>query len=235
MAIDTASAAILAGGRATRLGAIGAGRPKALVEVAGRPFLGHVLALLRRRGLRRVVLCIGHRGEEIRAQVGDGHAFGLEVRYSEDGERLLGTGGALRKAGPLLGEAFFVLYGDSYMDIDYAAVLAAFAAGDALGLMTVIENRNRWDRSNVVFRDGRLLRYDKRVQAPDMAHIDYGVAVLRRAALERIPAGEPYDLADLYTALVAEGKMDGFEVQPRFYHIGTPEALAETEAYLGGR
>jgi len=235
LAIETTSVAVLAGGRAERLGAIATGRPKALVAVAGRPFVDHQLALLHRRGLRRVVLCVGHLGEQIRAHVGDGHGFGLEVRYSEDGDRPLGTGGALKRAEALLGETFFVLYGDSYADIDYAAVGAAFTPSSALGLMIVIENRNRWDRSNVVFRDGRLLSYDKRVPAPDMTHIDYGVAILRRAALERIPSAEPYDLADLYAALVAEGKMEGFCVGERFYHVGTPEALAETEAHLSGR
>lgn len=228
-------AAVLAGGRATRLGPVAEKTPKALLPVAGRPFIDHQLMLLHRRGLRQIVLCVGHRGEQVRAHVGDGKAFGLETRYTFDGERLLGTGGALKRAEPLLGEAFWVIYGDSYMDIDYGAVLATFTAGSRLGLMAVIENRNRWDRSNVVYRGGRLLRYDKRVPTPEMTHVDYGVALLRGAALARIPAGEPYDLADLYSALVAEGQMEGFEVGERFYHIGTPGALAETEAYLSGR
>ncbi len=228
-------AAVLAGGRATRLGPVAEKTPKALLEVAGRPFIDHQLALLHRRGLRHIVLCVGHRGEQIQAHVGDGKAFGLAVGYSFDGERLLGTGGALKRAEPLLGEAFFVTYGDSYMDIDYGAVLATFTARSRLGLMTVIENRDRWDRSNVVYRGGRLLRYDKRVPTPEMTHVDYGVTLLRREALAGIPAGEPYDLADLYSALVGEGRMEGFEVRQRFYHIGTPQALAETEAYLSGR
>jgi NDP-sugar pyrophosphorylase family protein len=188
--------------------------------------------LLHRHGLRRAVLCLGYRGERVEAHLGDGAAHGMELRYSYDGERLLGTGGALRRAMPLLGDLFWVMYADSYMDIDYRAVLEDFLRQGALGLMTVLDNGDRWDRSNVVFRDGRLLLYDKRRRSPDMTYIDYGVALLRREALERIPPGEPYDLADLYSALVAEGRMVGYEVTQRFYEIGSPASLAETDSYL---
>ena len=224
--------ALLAGGLATRLRPITETIPKAMVEVAGRPFIDHQLALLRRNGIRRVVLCLGYLGEQVRAYLGDGSAVGMELRYSFDGERLLGTGGALRRAAPLLGPLCWVMYGDSYLDIDYQAVLTYFASQHALGLMTVLENSNRWDRSNVVFRDGRLLRYDKRAQTPEMAYIDYGAALLRQAALERIPIDQPYDLADLYSELVAEQQMIGYEVTQRFYEIGSHEGLAETQAYL---
>jgi NDP-sugar pyrophosphorylase family protein len=224
--------ALLAGGLATRLRPITETIPKALVEVAGRPFIDHQLALLRRNGMRRIVLCLGYRGEQVEAHLGDGAALGMELRYSYDGDRLLGTGGALRRAAPLLGDLCWVLYGDSYLDIDYCATLADFTRRDALGLMTVLRNDNRWDRSNVIFRDGRLLRYDKREQTPEMDYIDYGAALLRRPALERIPPDQPYDLADLYSHMVAEGQMAGYEVTRRFYEIGAPSGLEETNAYL---
>jgi len=227
-------AAVLAGGLATRLRPFTEAMPKAMVEVAGRPFIDHQLDLLRRHGMRHVVLCLGYRGEQVEAHLGDGASRGLELRYSYDGPRLLGTGGALKRAAPLLGDVFWVLYGDSYMDIDYAAVLEDFRARDLLGLMTVLRNEGRWDRSNAVFRDGRLVRYDKRRQAPDMTYIDYGVALLRAAALDRVPAGAAYDLADLYHGLVEEGLMAGHEVTQRFYEIGTPEALEETRRHLTG-
>jgi N-acetyl-alpha-D-muramate 1-phosphate uridylyltransferase len=225
-------AALLAGGLATRLRPITETIPKALVEVAGRPFIEHQLALLRRNGIRRVVLCLGYLGEQIQALLGDGAAHGIELAYSFDGEQLLGTGGALRRAAPLLGQMFWVLYGDSYLDIDYRAVLEHFGRRDALGLMTVLHNDNRWDRSNVIFRDGQLLRYDKHAQDAGMAYIDYGAALLRRRALERIQPGQPHDLADLYCELVAEGHMIGYEVTQRFYEIGSHAGLAETQAYL---
>ena len=224
--------ALLAGGLAKRLGGVTGNIPKAMVEIAGRPFIEHQLALLKRNGLRRVVLCVGHMGEQIEKHLGNGASFGLELRYSYDGPELLGTGGALRRAAKLLDKVFFVMYGDSYTDIDYRAVLQSFEASDALGLMTVLRNDNRWDRSNVIFRNGRLLSYDKRQPTPDMNYVDYGVAMLRREALERIPADQPYDLAELYSALVAQHQMIGYEVTNRFYEIGTPESLEETRAYL---
>ena len=159
----------------------------------------------------------------------------MDLRYSYDGDILLGTGGAVRRALPHLGEAFWVMYGDSYMDIDYPAILDFFGRSDALGLMTVIRNENRWDRSNVLFQDGRLLRYDKKAPTPEMRHIDYGVAVLLRPVVERSPASRPFDLADVYHDLVAEGRMVGYPVSQRFYEIGTPSGLEEARAYLTGR
>jgi NDP-sugar pyrophosphorylase family protein len=236
MQIANVPAALLAGGLATRLRPITETIPKALVEVAGRPFIDHQLALLHRNGIHHAVLCVGYLGEMLRAHVGDGSAHGLDIAYSFDGERLLGTGGAIRRAADagLLGETFWVMYADSYMDIAYSEVLAHFAHSDALGLMTVLRNGNRWDRSNVVFRDGRLVRYNKRTQTPEMEHIDYGVALLRRVAIERIPPDTPFDLADLYTALVDEGRMVGYEVTQRFYEIGSPAGLEETRGYLEG-
>jgi NDP-sugar pyrophosphorylase family protein len=227
--------ALLAGGLATRLRPITATIPKALVEVAGRPFIDHQLALLRRNGIQRVVLCLGYLGEQVQDHLGDGATIGMELQYCFDGALLLGTGGALRRAAPLLGRICWVMYGDSYLDIDYRAVLRAFTSSDALGLMTVLHNGNRWDRSNVVFRAGQLLLYDKRAQTPEMTYIDYGAALLRDTAIERIPADQPYDLADLYSALVKERRMIGYEVTQRFYEIGSHEGLAETQVYLQGQ
>lgn len=240
--------ALLAGGLATRLRPVTEAVPKALVEVAGKPFVDHQLALLRRNGIRTVVMCLGYRGEMVRDHCGDGSRFGLDLAYSFDGAKLMGTGGAIARAKHLLGSrpggVLWVMYGDSYMDIDYRAVLDAFLAARSVeadgaelpsGLMTVLRNGDRWDRSNVVFRGGRLLKYDKRNRTPDMDFIDYGVGLLRRSAVDRIPADRPSDLADLYTALVDEGRMVGFEVTERFYEIGTPESLEEARAYLQSR
>ena len=169
------------------------------------------LRLLRRHGIRRVVLCLGHLGDRVRDHLGDGSRFGVELQYSFDGEKLMGTGGALLRAGKLLGEspsdAFWVMYGDSYMDIDYQAVLEFFDRSGADGLMTVLHNGNRWDKSNVVFRDGKLIRYDKKTTTPDMDYIDYGVALLRKRVLDRIPADQPFDLAAaLFSSWSKKGK-----------------------------
>lgn len=226
---------ILAGGLGTRLGAAGRSMPKALMPVLGRPFLAHVLDLLRAQDLRRVLLLVGHQGEQIEQQFGDGGALGMEIRYHRDGPRLLGTGGALRAALELLDPELLVLYGDTYLDIDFRTVIAAFRDSRAPALMTVLHNRGRWDRSNVLFRGGKLLRYSKRDRTREMEHIDYGLAALTREIIRELPAGAPADLADLYSRLVAEGRMAAFEVSQRFYEIGTPEGLAETERYLAAR
>lgn len=223
--------AVLAGGLATRLGALTSAQPKALLDVAGKPFIAHQLELLRRSGVERVVLCVAHLGERIEAAIGDGAAFGLRVDYSYDGPVLLGTAGALKRAAGLLGESFFVLYGDSYLKIDYAAVAGAFEASGKMGLMTVFRNQGKWDTSNIEFGDGRILAYDKRRPTAAMSHIDYGLGMLRAAALELVPP-TPCDLADLYRELLARGELAGFEAAIRFYEVGSVDGLAELRALL---
>ena len=225
--------AVLAGGRASRLGALTATTPKALLPVAGRPFIHWQLALLAQQRVSEVVLCLGHLGEQICAAVGTGAEFGVRVRYSFDGASSLGTGGALRHALPLLGKAFFVLYGDSYLPCSFPAVQAAFAACGADGLMTVLRNEDRWHTSNVLFGNGKIIAYDKRPpRPPGMVHVDFGLSVLTRDALESHPAGAAFDLADLYRALSLRGKLAGFEVTERFYEIGSLAGLEATERYL---
>lgn len=233
--LATVPLALLAGGLGTRMQGISKAIPKALFEVAGRPFIAHQLMLLHRNGIRRVVICTGHLGEQIEAYVGDGARYGLRVEYSREGDRLLGTGGALKKAASLLDDLFWVMYGDTYLDVNFREIFAAFRGLSSLGLMTVFRNENRLDRSNVIFRQGRLLAYDKHVQRPEMTHIDYGLALLRQAALESMELDRPCDLADLYRVLVARGAMQGFEVHQRFYEIGSLEGLAETHRFFEQR
>jgi len=224
--------AILAGGVARRLGPITAATPKSLVEVAGEPFISHQLQLLRREKVEKVVLCVGHLGAAIRAFVGNGRAFGLDVRYSVEGKRLLGTGGALRRALPLLGDAFMVLYGDSYLDIAFAPVLQAFRSSGMPALMTVFRNEGQWDKSNVIFDGPRVLRHDKRARYPDMHHIDYGLGILKSEVFTGRANGEVFDLSEVYGVLAAAGQLAGYEVEQRFYEIGSPSGLAESDAFL---
>jgi NDP-sugar pyrophosphorylase family protein len=226
------SVAILAGGLATRLRPVTEKIPKSLVAVAGEPFLAHQLRLLHLRGVRRAVLCVGYLGEMIERDFGDGAAFGIELSYSFDGPKLLGTGGALRQALPLLGEEFLVLYGDSYLPIDYAAVLAAYRASGQPGLMTVFRNEGAWDTSNVQFVDGRILSYDKQERIPEMRYIDYGLSLFRASIFEAWPARKAFDLADVQRGLVAKGTLAGHEVFQRFYEIGSHAGLTELEMLL---
>lgn len=228
----TLPVAILAGGLATRLRPRTEQIPKALLPVAGRPFVEHQLALLRRQGYTEVVVCAGYLGEMLERHLGDGARWGMKIRFSFDGAQLLGTGGALRRALPKLGAAFFVLYGDSYLPCDFRAVEKAFASSGLPALMTVFHNQGRWDTSNVVFRDGRILRYDKRDRSAEMQHIDYGLGALSSAALERYPEGAALDLAEVYVELAAQERLAGLEVSQRFYEIGSAAGLAETERFL---
>jgi len=225
--------AILAGGAASRLHPLTDTVPKSLVEVAGKPFIVHQLNLLRRERVQRVVLCVGHLGEKIERFVGDGRDFGLQIVYSFDGAKLMGTGGALRRALPLLGEAFFVLYGDSYLDVALPPIELAFRRHGLPALMTVFRNEGCWDTSNVIFDGTRIICHDKRALHSDMRYIDYGLGVLTAAALAG-DAEKPFDLSEVYAALAASGSLAGYEVFRRFYEIGTPAALAETDKHLRG-
>jgi NDP-sugar pyrophosphorylase family protein len=224
--------AILAGGLATRLQPLTTTIPKALIEVNGEPFIAHQLRLLRAHGITHVVICAGHLGDMLQAYEGDGEKFGVQVRFAFDGTRLLGTAGALKQALPLLGEAFFVLYGDAYLPCDYGAIQTAFEHSGRLALMTVFANAGRWDRSNVELSDGRMLAYDKQHPTLQMRHIDYGLGVFRRTAFAAVPETQCYDLATLYQELLARGALAAYEVGQRFYEIGSFAGLEETRQYL---
>lgn len=224
--------AILAGGLATRLRPITEKIPKSLVPVAGKPFLAHQLELLHARGIRRTVLCIGHLGEMIQHDFGDGAAFGVKLDYSFDGEKLIGTGGAVKRALPLLGKEFFVLYGDSYLPIEYVPVAEFFRRSGKLGLMTVYRNEGRYDTSNVVFANGEIEIYDKKVRSPEMRHIDYGLSLFKASVFESCSPDQTFDLTEVMTKLVREKQLAGYEVRERFYEMGSPAGLAELETLL---
>lgn len=225
--------AILAGGIARRLRPITETIPKALVEVAGAPFIVQQLRLLKEHSFEKAVICAGYRGEMIEEVVGNGGAWGLDVTYSYDGPDLLGTGGALAKALPLLGGAFFVLYGDSYLECDYRDIQAAFFACGKMGLLTVFHNASVWDTSNIVYSAGSITAYDKKKMTSQMQYIDYGVSVLQKEAVAAAGfESESFDLADVYRRLVDRRRIAGYEVTRRFYEIGSHAGLEETRMYL---
>jgi len=224
--------AILAGGLATRLRPITEKIPKSLVPVAGKPFLAHQLELLRSRGIRHAVLCIGYLGEMIQRDFGDGAAYGVKLDYSFDGPKLLGTGGAIKRALPMLGQEFFVLYGDSYLPIEYRPIAEFFRRSGKLGLMTVYRNEGRYDTSNVVFADGEIKVYDKKIRLPEMRHIDYGLSLFKASVFDSYSAEKPFDLAEVMGKLVREKQLAGYEVRERFYEMGSPAGLNELEILL---
>jgi len=224
--------ALLAGGLATRLRPLTETIPKSLVEVAGEPFLAHQLRLLKRQGIQRVVLCVGYLGEMVQEFAGDGARFGLELAYSFDGPVLRGTAGALKQAQPLLGDEFFVLYGDSYLPVDFSAVQHSFQASGQPALMTVFRNEGAWDTSNVEYDGTRILAYDKRRRTPAMQYIDYGLGLFRCDALDAVPAAGACDLAGVYGQLLAAGRLAAYEVKQRFYEIGSYAGIQELTRYL---
>jgi NDP-sugar pyrophosphorylase family protein len=224
--------AILAGGLATRLRPLTETIPKSLVEINGEPFLWHQLRLLREHGVSHVVLCLSYLGEQVRDSAGDGRDFGLHIDYSFDGSVLLGTAGALKRALPLLGESFLVLYGDSYLPIDLGAVETSFCASGKAGLMSVYSNEGQWDTSNVEFADGQIVAYDKKLRTERMRHIDYGLGAFRASAFDRVPADKPWDLAVLYQDLLQAGELAAFEAPHRFYEIGSFRGIEELSWYL---
>ena len=224
--------ALLAGGLATRLRPITATIPKSLVMVASKPFIAHQLIRLAEQKITDVVVCTGYLGEQIESYVGDGSKFGVRVRYSADGIKPLGTGGALRRALPMLGERFMVMYGDSYLRTSFLPIHAAFLAWGRPALMTVYRNVNQIEQSNVEFAGGTIRSYDKVHHADAMHHIDYGLGMLEASVLSPRPTDVAFDLADLYQELANKGLLAGFEVSERFYEIGSPTGLAETDAFL---
>jgi len=227
--------AILAGGLSTRMYPVTKTVPKALLDVAGEPFIDHQLKLLASKGVSKVVLCVGNLGEQIKEYVGDGKRFGLSVEYSFDGEKLLGTGGAIKRAIPKLGKEFFIMYGDSYLNIDLKAVYDEFRSSGKKAVMTVYRNDGKWDLSNVIFRDGAVVRYDKDGKDPEMIYIDFGLAIIKRESFDILGDGQVADLSDIYKSLVSEGQMAGMEVHERFYEIGSFAGLKELNELLGGK
>lgn len=229
------SVAILAGGLATRLRPFTDTIPKSLVPINGRPFIAHQLDLLRASGITKAVICAGFKGDQIIDYVGDGGKFGVEVRYSSEGERLLGTGGALRRALPLLGPDFFVVYGDSYLRCDYRGVYDAFRNSRRLALMTVFQNENQWDTSNVRFVNERIVAYDKTARTADMHHIDYGLGVLSNVVFDDVLGDTPVDLAVVYGKLLESNQLAGYQVPERFYEMGSWQGVEELSAFLRQR
>jgi MurNAc alpha-1-phosphate uridylyltransferase len=235
-------AVVLAGGLATRMRPHTLTVPKSMLEVAGRPFVDWQLDRLAASGLRDIVLCIAHLGDQIRQHVGDGARFGLKIEWSDDssamsGSKLLGTAGALRAALHLLAPTFLVTYGDSYLPFDYAAPLRVLDAhADCDGVMAIFKNDGQWDQSNVVTDGAWVIRYEKGgssgIADPALHHIDYGATALRRDVIASLPEPQPQGLEPLMSGLAAQGRLRAYVAHDRFYEIGSPEGLAELDLYL---
>lgn len=218
---------ILAGGLATRLRPVTEKIPKSLIKIKNKTFLEYQIGLLEKNDIFDIVLCVGYLGEQIEDYFGNGKRFGVNIRYSYERGQLLGTGGALRNAIGLLNDEFFILYGDSYLDTDYKKVEDYFFGINHSALIVAYKNENRWDKSNVVFKNGIVEVFDKENHAPEMQYIDYGLSILSKGIIEEIPEKITYDLADLYKKLAKERRLAGYEVFNRFYEVGSKKGLKD--------
>ena len=226
--------AILAGGLGTRLRPITETIPKSLLEVAGEPFIAHQLRELARQGIQNAVICVGNLGGQIEEFVKDGSEYGIYVQYSYETNNLLGTGGAIRNALHLLTDDFFVLYGDSWLDVDYRSVYESFQNSGKTALMTVYHNEGRWDTSNVEMDGNHIKIYSKTKRNPRMTHIDYGLGILKPNIFEQHLEGANFDLSEIYESLSEFGSLASFEATNRFYEIGSYDGLKELNEILRG-
>jgi N-acetyl-alpha-D-muramate 1-phosphate uridylyltransferase len=231
-------AVILAGGLGTRLRPLTLKKPKAMVEVLGKPFLEYELLHLKRNGFEDFVLCVGYKSEQIREYFRDGTSLGVSLIYSSDGERQLGPVGALKKASRLLRDEFMVIYGDSFLMMDYPGFKADFRTSGKLAMMSVLENRNSYGRSDVVVENGLVTEYNKTKQSPQMVWINFGATMLRKGALDIVEEGSEMGEERFYNELIVRRELAAFITFKRFNEIGTLDGLGQFEKFLkenGGR
>jgi len=229
--INQTTVLILCGGLATRLQPITKTIPKSLVMVNNKPMLQYQLDMLQKQGIRHVVLCVGYLGEMIKDTFGDKYGDIL-LEYSFDGLKQLGTGGAIKKSYSKLSYIFFVLYGDSYLPVEYKPILEYFNTTNKIGLMTLFKNDNLYDTSNVVFKDNQIICYDKKNKTSDMNYIDYGLSIFNISVFNTYPADCSFDLSQVMVNLVNDKQLAGYEVFNRFYEMGSINGLNELELYL---
>lgn len=224
---------LLAGGLATRLRPITETIPKALIDINGKPFIDYQISLLKSKGIKKIIICAGFLGEQIENHLKDGVESGIEIGYSYDGDELIGTGGAVQKALDKTDGLFWVMYGDSYLETDFEQISRYFQSKKNKGLMTVFNNSDKWDSSNVKYENGRIIKYDKFNKTKDMKYIDYGLSIFKREAFEKFKDYKKFDLTEVYKELLSENELIGFEVEERFYEVGSFQGIEEFKLFIG--
>ncbi len=225
--------AILAGGLATRLGDLTRNQPKSMVKIWGEPLLEYQLELLKRGGIKDIVLCVSHMGEQIERHFGNGREYGVNIKYSVE-DKLLGTAGALKKAETLLNDIFFTIYGDSYVFVDFPAAMRYFKSQKKLALMTVYKNYDRYDRSNTAVEGNLVKKFSKKEKTKDIIYIEYGANIFRKGVMKMIPENQFHSLEELFPHLIEMDELLAFDVKERFYEIGSSQGLKEFKEYIQG-
>lgn len=223
---------ILAGGFGTRVASVANNLPKSLIPISEEPFVAHQLRLLASKGFKDVVMCVGYQSDQIINFVKDGSAFQLNVKYAHDGDQLLGTGGAIQSAFSLLPESFFVIYGDAYLQCDYTDIQKVFEKSGKLGLMTIYKNNNRLDKSNVEYDGEKICCYSKTHITQSMSYIDYGLNIFSKKAFLHFAHKTHFDLSEVHEYLVKQQGLAAYEVQERFYEIGSIDGIHALEKHL---
>lgn len=222
---------ILCGGLATRLGSLAKDIPKSMIEIQGKPFLEYQIENVKKHSITDIVLCIGHLSEQIKDYFGNGKKLGVNICYSYDKDKPLGPIGALKNAESLLQDTFFIMYGDSYVFVDFDKVYSYFKKQNKTALMVVYQNFDKFDTSNIIINNEKVAKYGGE-KTKETTYIDYGVSLFRKKIFENIPADTFYLTNDLFSKLVKQKELLAYEVKKRFYHIGTPEALKEFKKYI---
>ena len=223
---------ILCGGLAIRLRDIAKDIPKSMVQIDGKPFLEYQIENLRKNSIKDIILCVGHLSEKIKDYFGNGEQFGVNIRYSHDGDKPLGQIGAIKNAESLLEDVFFVMYGDSYLSVDFQKLYSYFMRNNKLGLMVVYKNYDKYDMSNLIIKDNMVTKYGRNGVTKDMIYIDYGVSIFRKKALNLVPKNTFYTTKQFFSDLIKKEELLAFEASKRFYHIGNPDALEEFKSFI---
>ena len=223
---------ILCGGKATRLYPLTKKIPKSMMRFEGKPFLEKQLDLLKKNRIFDIVLCVGYKAEQIKKYFGDGKNFGVKIKYSSDKKKLLGTGGALKKAENLLEDSFLVMWGDSYLPFNFQKAIKFFKKSNKPGMMIVFKNLNKYEPSNVEVKNNLVKSYSKKRKTKKMKYIDYGISIYRKEVLKHLPKNQICDLTKLQQALIKKRQLLAYPAEKRFYQIGSPDGLEELKNYI---
>ena len=227
--------AILAGGLGTRVSDISRNNPKSMIEIHGKPFVYWQISNLIQQGYFEILMCIGHKGSIIQEYLEIQFKDKAQISYSFDGELQLGTGGSIKKALPMLGDEFMVLYGDSYLPICFSKVESTFKDSGRPALMTVYKNSNALSPSNVLIEQDKVIQYSKSHDQAILTYIDYGLNLFSKGVFETEIEGTTFDLGVIFRKLISEELLTAYEIKERYYEIGSPKGIVDFQDYLKGK
>lgn len=225
----------MAGGLGKRLRPLTEKTPKPMVPVFGKPYLEYQLIWLKSQGIERILILTGYLGKKISLHFGDGSSLGVQIDYSQEPEAL-GTGGALKFAEKKLDSLFFLIYGDSFLPVDYQDLKNYFFYAGRKIVVVVYDNQNH-DTSvanNISLGENRLIqKYKKNSKDEDLSFVEAGVLVLKKEILSLTHQNRKFSLEEeLFPILIREKEMCGYISQKPFYDIGTAQRLVRFESFV---